>query len=275
MLITRSPIEFPHLMKPGDHLIQLYRNESHLTDVVTNYVVPSLLSGEGVFIIATEDHLQKFERSLKSAHINTTLLRITRQLVMMNANTTLDKFTENGHLKIAEFQGFVESILQDLRAEYSSIKTYGEMVNVLWSQGNLDSMLEVERVWKDLLKKHEMTLLCSFSLDELSKDKEGVTFEEVCGCHTHVIPAEGVIEVNSHDEQLKKIAELQYMSTADQKNFEDWKVRSLEMMVPLSAMRMHINGIKERQDFTEMNAIVSKFEQQLDRMTKIVERLAQ
>jgi hypothetical protein len=262
-------------MKSGDHIVQLYKQDSHLTDVVTNYVVPSLLSGEGVLIIATEEHIKQFERSLKSVHINTTLLQLTRQLVMLDARSTLNNFMDGEQLNTEKFFIYMESVLADLRVEYPSIKAYGEMVNVLWNDGNFESMLGLENLWKNLLDKHDMTLLCAFSLDELSEEREGITFNEVCGCHSYVIPAEGIIDVNSHGEQLRKIAELQYQNTSDLRNFDDWKLRSLEMMVPLAAMRMHINGLKEHQDLVEMGAVVSKFEQQLDRMTRIVERLAQ
>lgn len=273
MSLARSPIEFPELIREGDHLVQFYRHDSHLADVVSNFAAPALMNNEGVIIIATKEHLDRFERNLQGHYLNTSFMKLTKQLVLLDAHEMLGQFMQYGLPDSGKFMSTVGQLIKDMKGQYPSIKAYGEMVNVLWGTGNLEGTLELERLWNELQKDFGFSLLCAYSLESLSEEKNGLAFSEICQCHSHVIPAEGIMEIDNHKEQLKKIAELQFKMSSSSKSFTEWKVNSLEMMIPLTALKIYLKEMKNKSDF-DLKSLVLKCEHQIDRMTMITEKLS-
>jgi hypothetical protein len=271
--IARSPIEFPELIKEGDHLVQFYKNESHLAETVSNFVAPALWNGEGVVLIATSAHLEAFEHALNLLYINTTFLKLTKQLIMLDVNETLKKFMLNNLPDRNKFDEVFGPLMTEMKGQYQVVKVYGELVNELWTQGNLTATMELEALWNDLLKWHDFTLLCAYSLESLSEEKQGIVFTEICQCHSHVIPAEGIIETDDHKDQLRRIAELQFKMSSGAKSFNEWKKNTLEMMIPLTALKIHLRELKNQAVAMDVKSLVMKCEHQIDRMARITENL--
>jgi hypothetical protein len=273
VLLSRNPIEHPELINQGDHLVQFYKDDSHLTETVTNFIAPALMNGEGVVLIATSEHLEQFEASLKSLYINTPFLKLTNQLVMLEAHETLAKFMVNGLPDTSSFNNYIGKKMGEMSAQFPSVKAYGEMVNILWAQGNLYATMELEKLWNSLLSSYEFVLLCAYSMDSMHDEKNGIAFNDICQCHSHVIPAEGILEVDNHKDQLKKIAELQVKISSGTKCVSDLKVNGLEMMIPLTALKIHLRDLKNTSSEYDLKTLVLKCEHQLDRIATITEKL--
>lgn len=272
--IARSPIEFPELIREGDHLVQFYKSETYLAESVANYVAPSLMNGEGVLIVATREHLDLFDTSLRELFINTSFLKLTKQLVMLDAKEVLGEVSRNGTPDPDLFKDYFRKVLTELKAQYGIVKTYEGMVNLLWNQGDLEGTLAAEELWDELIKDLGTTLLCSYSMESLSEEKHGVAFSEICLRHTHVIPAEGIIESNDHRDQLKKIAELQFKISSKNKIFNELKVNTLEMMIPLMALKIHLRELKQQIESIDGRSMILKCEHQIERMASITEKLS-
>lgn len=273
MFIVRSPIEFPEQIREGDHLVQFYKNESHLAETVSNFAAPALMSGEAVLIIATAEHLREFEKSLSELYLNTGFLKLTKQLLFLETEELITKFMLGDKADNEQFISYVSDLLQDMKRQFASVKVYSEIMSELWKKGNVDATLQFEKLWSSLQKDHSFSLLCAYSLDSLSEEKQGIIFSEICQCHTHVIPAEGIIETDNHKEQLRRIAELQFKISSQYKSFHDWKVNTLEMMIPLAALKLYLREINFQSD-VDLRSLVLKCEHQIDRMSIITERLS-
>lgn len=274
MLTSRSPIEFPESLCDGDHLVQFYKDDHFLTDVVTNYVAPALLNGEGAIIIATEKHIFMFEEALRKLPLNTSLLRLTGQLVMINAEVALSQFMVNGLPDSQKFGETVADALYEMKSKFPQVKAYGEMVNILWNDGNIYGTIALEKLWNTLLNKKDFTLLCAYSLDSLTEEKGGIGFSEVCQCHSHVIPAEGVIDVETPNQQMRQVAMLQFKQGSESKLLKEWKTSTLEMKIPLTALKIHLRDLKSISGSDELASLISKCELQISRLNKIVEHIS-
>lgn len=269
----RSPIEYPELLMDGDHLVQFYRDDQHLAETVTNYIAPALLDGEAAIIVATEGHLLQFEKGLKDLHINTSLMRLTGQLMMFEACATLNQFMINGMPDPVKFHEVIGTTLTQMRSRFSNVRAYGEMVNILWNEGNVYGTIELEKLWGELLENKNFTLLCAYAIDTLSEEKLGVAFKEVCQCHTHVIPAEGIIEPESSNDQLRRIADLQFMASSESKKNKHLKNSALELLVPLTALRIHLRALKQPENVEDISTLVLKCEKHLELVFSIIEKL--
>lgn len=279
-MTNRSPLEFPEKIKDGDHLVQFYNSDEFLADAVTTFIAPALMCGEGAIIVATEAHLHLFEKALQDSQINTSLLRLSGQLLLLDADLTLKSFMVNDIPDPLKFHLTIGGALTEMTSKYPGVKAYGEMVNILWNEGNIYGTIALEKLWTELMSQKKFSLLCAYSLESMCEDKLGVAFSEVCKCHTHVMPAEGVIEASSSNDQLKRITELQYNIGIKDKLLKDSKLNSLEMMIPLTSLKIQLREMKNVLERTpgscevELNAIILKCENQLNRMRNIIEKLS-
>lgn len=279
-MANRSPLEFPDKIQDGDHLVQFYHSDQFLAETVTNFIAPALMSGEGAILVATENHLYQFEKALQDLQINTSLMRLSGQLLLLDADLTLKGFMVNDFPDPQKFHALIGGAMTEMTSKFPGVKAYGEMVNILWGAGNIYGTIALEKLWAELMIKKKFSLLCAYSIDSMCEDKQGIAFSEVCQCHTHVMPAEGVIEVTGNNDQLQNITQLQFMMGVKEKQLRDAKLGSLEMIIPLTSLKIQFSEIKKilknnsSGSESDIASIVEKCEGQLDRMRSIIEKLS-
>ena len=168
----------------GEHFVQLYRDEGFLYELVGEYAATALERGEGVILIATPAHRAGFRSVLDSDEA------IERgQLLLLDAEETLAQFSANGMPDWQSFHAVIGGLIAKLRLDYSTVRAYGEMVDVLWQRGERDAAIRLEDFWNDLAQLQTFSLLCAYRMDPLDGAAYAGPLDCVCRVHTHLIPA--------------------------------------------------------------------------------------
>jgi PAS domain S-box-containing protein len=138
-------------------------------------------------------------------------------LVMLDARTTLDMFMDDSAPDPARFQANVGRVIEDASKDGTGakrvVRAYGEMVDVLWAEGNIEAALRLEELWNELAESFEFSLLCAYAMNRFNDAADGEGLRRICEAHTHVEPTEGYVERDS-DAQLVEIALLQQRALA-------------------------------------------------------------
>jgi len=172
----------------GDHFVQVYRDEGFLGDAVVEYAGTGLKRGEAVILIATPPHRENFLRRLEQAGLDTAGALGRGQLRVMDAAETLAKFTPGGMPDWHTFHALIGGVIAETRLQYPQVRTYGEMVDVLWQRGERDAAIRLEEFWNDLARLQTFSLLCAYYMDHLDGTAYAGPLECVCKVHTHLIP---------------------------------------------------------------------------------------
>jgi hypothetical protein len=191
-MIPSEAVSWPELLqapKGGDHFVQVYRDEAFLFESVAEFTGTGLRGGEAVIIIATASHRAAFVRELEGVGIAVKRAIERGQLVLLDANETLAKFTPGGMPDWQTFHALIGGVIARLRLEYPSVRAYGEMVDVLWQRGERDAAVRLEEFWNDLATLQTFSLLCAYYMDNLDSAAYHGPLECVCKVHTHLIPA--------------------------------------------------------------------------------------
>jgi len=80
----------------------------------------------------------------------------------------------------------IHELLHQLRDKFRKIYVYGELVNLLCDQGNHRAALQLEKLWHDLMKRNDFTLLCGYDMNNFREQHLEATFRAVCASHSHV-----------------------------------------------------------------------------------------
>ena len=182
---------------PGErheHLVQFYDDESVLYDAVARFAATGLAAGEPVILIATEEHGRALVNRLRQSGCRPDGASVTGQLTLLDARDTLSKFMVGNEPDWEKFSSIVGGLIERSREgrREPHVRLYGEMVDLLWRDGNQQASIRLEELWNDLARLHAFSLLCSYAMRGFYEAGEGRRLEEVCGTHTAVISTEGV-----------------------------------------------------------------------------------
>lgn len=183
--------DWPQLVQqpnPGDHLVQVYREEAFLVETVAAYAGAGLRRGEGVILIATPGHRAAFARKLEGEGLPIARMERRGQLALLDAEQTLARFMHGDLPEWQSFHALMGGLIAKMRLEFPTVRAYGEMVDVLWQRGERDAALRLEEFWNDLARLQTFSLLCAYFMDHLDPAAYTGPLECVCKVHSHLIP---------------------------------------------------------------------------------------
>ena len=149
------------------------------------YVSEGLARDETVVVAATAAHLTALDASLHELGWDPAAQRSNGRFVPLDAARTLSTFMVDGTPDPTAFARTIGGIFDRTR-EGSSIRVFGEMVALLWHEGNVAAALALEKLWNDLAAERSFTLLCGYPhavLDQASLANVG----RVCEMHAEIL----------------------------------------------------------------------------------------
>lgn len=178
--------------RPGasGHDVHFYRTEDSLIRNVVDFLAGGVAAGQPIVVIATEAHRELFAEGLRERGLDPDELYSGRLAVWLDARETLASFMEGALPSRELFQATVGSVFERLlnKRSYLTIRGYGEMVDLLWQDGNADAAILLEQLWNDLADRYAYSLLCGYSFDNFLKEGGIDGFRRVCTHHTHALP---------------------------------------------------------------------------------------
>ncbi len=184
---------------PGHHIAQVYKDETFLLKAVSLFIETGLQRNEAVVMIVTDSHREALLCRLRDHNIHVETVIAQGQLIILDAHETLYAFMLNGAPDFPKFRGTIGQLLDNIveESKFTKIRAYGEMVDILWRQGNLNAAIQLEEFWNDLLKIYQFSLFCAYTMDGLDKDVNSGPLQAVCKAHSHFIPTDDYTKFES------------------------------------------------------------------------------
>jgi len=216
--------------KLGDHFVQVYRDPSFLARAVAEFLAAALRAGEGAIVIARPEHADLFRAELASRGLNAGAAEAAGQLKVFDAQASLDLFMRNGMPDWPLFEREIGGAIAEMQPRFPAVRAYGEMVDILWQDGQREAAIRLEEYWNDLGRLQSFSLFCAYYLDNLNPSSYGGALECVCRVHTQFIPAE---DYARFDEAVAKASERVLGRPLAEILFELVEGRRSEMKMPL------------------------------------------
>jgi signal transduction histidine kinase/ActR/RegA family two-component response regulator len=197
-----------------DHFVQFYETDRFLLDSLSGFIGRALANRDGAIVVATETHRHSLEELLRAKGLDLTDARARGGYVSLDAADTLARFMVNGTPDPDRFRDVIGGVVASVTGGRSRTSAFGEMVALLWAEGNFGAAIRVEELWNDLQKIHSFSLFCAYPMNGLSGERFVEPHRDVCSLHSRVIPAESYASVTDVDARLRTIAELQQKATS-------------------------------------------------------------
>lgn len=171
-----------------DHAVQIYANESSFMDALEGFVASGLRRRESVIVIATAGHLHDLEKRLRGSWLDIDRARWEERYIAVLAQETLNRFMVDGEPDEELFKRVASELLARARGNNRKVRAFGEMVAILWAQGNAAGAIKLEQLWSKLQALEEFPLFCAYPHAGFAEDATSASIERVCSTHTRVIP---------------------------------------------------------------------------------------
>jgi PAS domain S-box-containing protein len=196
-------------MRDREHFVQFYETDAYLVDSVSGFVNAALAKGDASVVIATMDHRLALQRKLVSWGTNVAEAIEAGRYVVLDAADMLGKFMIEGLPDQQQFNETIGGVMAQLSEGGRRVHAFGEMVALLWADGNSEAAIRLEELWNELGKSHRFALLCAYPIAGFDQQDHSAPFGGICDCHTRVIPAESYGTLDDANERLRAISQLQ------------------------------------------------------------------
>jgi DcmR-like sensory protein len=196
-------------LEPHSHFVGFYETETFLADSVRDFLAPGLLACDAAIVVATGAHRASFDRALMEAGIDLRETQRSGRYVALDAAEALSTFIVDGMPDAARFEAAIGGLVRRAAEGPRAVRIDGEMVAVLWDEGNAAAAIALEGLWNDLATRHPFSLFCAYPMRAFDTDASTEPFRRVCGQHSRVIPTERYSSVRDSEERLRAVAFLQ------------------------------------------------------------------
>jgi len=111
-------------------------------------------------------------------------------MLLLDAQETLDGFMLRGQPDWERFQSTVGAAVRQAReqAPHSGLRTFGEMVGLLWKAGRYSAAVRLEHYWNKLIASNGLHLFCAYPIDIFGPEFQTGAVDALLCAHSHVLP---------------------------------------------------------------------------------------
>jgi hypothetical protein len=179
------------MSSPTVHSVHIYDEHSALIKRLCGIVASGLQIGNSVLIVATASHRDHLVQELTDAGVDVPQQARQGLFAMYDAKEILSTFMVKGRPDHKLFRQSVGKLLCEAQAKARSkdggLTVFGEMVAVLWEQGNKEAALALEELWNNALNNRAFHLHCAYPRWTFVNDGDETGLAAVCHAHSHVL----------------------------------------------------------------------------------------
>jgi hypothetical protein len=170
---------------PNDHFVEIYDDDESLLDSVRTFITIGISRDEPAIVIAEPSHREALKARLNRS---VDLRRACERglYVSLDAAETLAQFMNDGVPDLVPFENVLGDLLRPVTTAGKTPRVFGEMVALLWREGNVAGALALEDLWNQLSLTYPFRLFCGYPEGAFSEEqRDAVT--AICEHHSHVI----------------------------------------------------------------------------------------
>ncbi len=154
------------------HAVRYYRNDTALARIVAEFLHEGFDRGHPGIVIASASQRAEILRELTERKCDIVSLARSHDLVFLDGQETLYTFMTDGKPDARKFMDRMGQAIRSVCRTRTdcTVRIFGQMVDVLWQQGERDAAVRLEKLWNQLAQTQEFSLLCAYAIGNFYKD---------------------------------------------------------------------------------------------------------
>jgi len=177
------------------HEAVFYSTDYCLMEEVLRFVGTALKVGHAAIVVATEPPRARLLSRLQANGVSIDTAIEEGRYTALNAADTLSQFVTNGVLDedkfMKAFGALIETAARATARENSRVAIFGECVQLLCAQNNVEAAIQMERLGNELTHSYDVDILCGYALSGFDGELAGQIFKRICALHSLAYSWEG------------------------------------------------------------------------------------
>lgn len=168
-----------------DHWVQIYEDDTVFLDALEGFVAGGIRQGDAIVLIATPAHLAGLESRLQASGFDVAAAAARNQYIALDARAALERFMVDGWPDEALFGQLVDELLARARSSHKRVRAFGEMVALMWADGDCGATVRLEHLWDRLCAQESFSLFCAYPKAGFTEDARDA-LAHVCAAHSRL-----------------------------------------------------------------------------------------
>jgi CheY-like chemotaxis protein len=173
------------------HEVAYYSNEAAFVVGFARFIEAALSVGRPVIVFVTTSHRQSLLQNLRSQGVDTTTSIEQGSLILLDVLEALSAFMVKGRVDGARFAkaagDLIASAVKAAKGSHLRIAACGECAPALLTQDMADGAIELEHLWDEVAKTHDIEILCGYVPSALPCDHDMRVFRRIEEEHSSVV----------------------------------------------------------------------------------------
>jgi hypothetical protein len=166
--------------------VQFYSDDSVFFKSTTRFIADALMAADAAIVLATNAHREGLVQRLKADGFDIDGAVQQGTYISLDAAETLSSIMVNGVPDPARFSAglgvLLESAAKVTNTKHPRVAIFGECAGLLFAEGNSKAALCLEEIGNDLIKLHDVDILCAYPLPHGQEDDPAL--KSICAEHT-------------------------------------------------------------------------------------------
>lgn len=175
---------------PHRHELLMFSDDTVLLDSFTRFIAAALKADNAAIALVTKSHQESLRQRLKAEGVDTDGAIQQGTFILLDVADTLATLLVDGLPDpvrfLEDFSGLIKEAAKAAKAEHPRVAFCGECLGRLWAEGKTDAAIRLEQGCDELVKTHEVDILCAYPLRGFHGEEDERVFQSICAEHSAV-----------------------------------------------------------------------------------------
>jgi MEDS: MEthanogen/methylotroph, DcmR Sensory domain/Histidine kinase-like ATPase domain len=183
------------------HDVIFYDRRDLLDERVAEFVQRSLDDGHLTAVITTQSTITAIDLTLRHHGTDPDRARADGRLICFDAHDTLATLRTPTGLDWDAVTSLAETLISAAHRQGRTVRLYGEMVALVWTNGEPELAVQLEQHWSRLAATHGFEVLCAYPADAALTQHHTDEINAICEAHDtrrRELPDSGPLDIRAY-----------------------------------------------------------------------------
>jgi hypothetical protein len=173
------------------HSVQLFDDPESTADAVAAFVQEGVSKRDHVLVVMRPELWNRAAAKIDRGSVSIQDAIASGQLAVLDSRQTLQQLMRDGHPDSGLFDDVIGATVRAATSLHGSVRVYGDMVDILASEGEFIAAGRLEELWNQLGERQSFMLFCGYLATAFADASAGKALRHICDLHDDVHAASG------------------------------------------------------------------------------------
>jgi len=172
------------------HKVEFYRDEASLLTGFTRFIESALKVQNPIIVIATKSRRSRLLERLQARGWDMATALQQGSYLFLDVSDALSKFMVHDwpdSAQLSKLAGdLIKRAMKASRRGHPRVAACGECAPTLWVQGKAEAAIQVEHLWDDIARSHDIDILCGYLANGFQLTENRHIYKRICREHSAV-----------------------------------------------------------------------------------------